>query len=74
MEKENIVSLKGGTGLSLTIIRGKLEVLQKHYQLLNKLSMDSMFDAKWKDEVEDSARGSCGYPFGQKIEKSEIAK
>ena len=43
-------------GLSLTSTRGKLEVLQKHYQLLSKMSkmsVDSEFDADWK-EVEDS--------------------
>ena len=34
--------------------RGKLEVLQKHYLLLSKMSMDSEFDADCKEEVEDS--------------------
>ena len=29
-------------------------MLQKHYQLLNKMSVDSEFDANWKEEVEDS--------------------
>ena len=51
--KGNIASLKSDTGLSLTSTTGKLEVLQKHYQLLSKMSVDSVFDADWK-EVEDS--------------------
>ena len=39
--------------MSTTSTSGKLEVLQKHYQLLNKMSVDSEFDADWKEEVED---------------------
>ena len=31
-KKKNIASLKSDTGLSLTSTRGKLEVLQRHYQ------------------------------------------
>ena len=40
--------------MSLTSTRGKLEVLQKHFQLL---SVDGVFDADWKEEVEDSVSG-----------------
>ena len=40
--------------MSITSSRGKLEVLQKHYQLLSKMSVDSVIDANWKEEVEDS--------------------
>ena len=43
-KKKNIASLKSDTGLSLTSTRGKLEVLQMHYQLLSKMSVDSVFD------------------------------
>ena len=43
--------------MSITSTRGKLEVLQKHYQLLSKMSVDSEFDANWKKEVEDSVGG-----------------
>ena len=50
-KKKNIASLKSDTGLSLTSTRGKLEVLQRHYQLLSKMSVDSVFDADWKEEV-----------------------
>ena len=44
-KNKNIASLKSDTGLSLTSTRGKLEVLQRHYQLLSKMSVDSVFDA-----------------------------
>ena len=54
-KKKNIASLKSETGMSIISTRGKLEVLQKHYQLLSKMSLDSEFDADWK-EVEDSVR------------------
>ena len=55
--------------MSITSTRGKLEVLQKHYQLLSKMSVDSEFDADWKEEVEDSLGGysslseEAGMPF-----------
>ena len=51
---KNITSLKSDTGLSLTSTRGKLELLQNHYQLLSKMSVDSVFDADWKEKIEDS--------------------
>ena len=67
--------------MSITSTRGKLEVLQKHYQLLSKMSVDSEFDANWKREVEDSVGGYsslsevAGNAFlDKKIEKGEIAK
>ena len=28
-------------------------MLQRHYQLLSKMNVDSVFDADWKEEVED---------------------
>ena len=52
--KKNIPSLKSEAGVSVTNTRGKLEVLQRHYQQLGKLSLDSNFDAKWKEEVESN--------------------
>ena len=33
-------------------MKGKLEVLQKHYQHLGRVSVDSDFDDDWKEEVE----------------------
>ena len=56
-KKKNIASLKSDTGMSITSTRGKLEVLQKHYQLLSKMSVDSEFNTNWKDEIEDSVGG-----------------
>ena len=47
-KKENITPLKSDTGVSVTSTRGKLEVLQGHYQHLGRISVDS-----------DIERGSC---------------
>ena len=46
--KKNIPSLKSEAGVSVTSTRGKLEVLQRHYQQLGKLSLDTNFDAEWR--------------------------
>ena len=58
-----------------------MEVLQKHYQLLGKISVDSDFDANWKEEVESkvSSYGSMSESCEDDcldiaIEKSEIVK
>ena len=67
--------------MSVTSTRGKLEVLQRHYLQLGKLSSDSNFDAEWKEEVESnvSRYGSmsdlCEDEFlDNEIEKEEIVK
>ena len=80
-KKKNIASLKSDTGMSITSARGKLEVLQKHYQLLSMMSVESEFDADWKEAVEESVGGysslseETGDTFLDKeIEKGEIAK
>ena len=80
-KKINIASLKCDTGLSLTSTRGKLEVLQRHYQLLSKMSVDSVFDADWKEEVEDNVNGYSSLSeevadllLDKEIEKGEIEK
>ena len=56
-------------------------MLQRHYQLLSKMSMDSVFDADWKEEVEDNVNGYSSLSeevadsvLGKEIEKGEIAK
>ena len=79
--KKNIPSLKCEAGVSVTSARGKLEVLQRYYQQLGKLSLDSNIDAEWKEEVESnvSRYGSmselCEDEFLDKeIEKGEIGK
>ena len=32
-------------------------MLQRHYQLLSKMSVDSVFDAYWKEEAEENVNG-----------------
>ena len=32
-------------------------MLQRHYQLLSKMTVDSVFDADWKEEVEENVKG-----------------
>ena len=61
--------------------RGKLEVLQRHYQHLGKISVDSDCDANWKEEVESkvSSFGSMSESCEDDcldiiIEKGEIFK
>ena len=83
-KKKYIASLKSDTGMSITSTRRKLEVLQKHYQLLSKMSVDSEFDANWKEEVEEVEDSVGGYSslseeagdafLDKEIEKGEIAK
>ena len=75
-KKKNISSLKSDAGKSITSTRDKLEVLQKHYQLLSKMSVDSEFDAGWKEEVEDSVGGysSLSEEVGDAFFDTEIAK
>ena len=80
-KKKNIASLKSETGLSLMSTRGKLEVLQRHYQILSKMSVNSVFDADWKEEVENNVNGYSSLSeevtdslLDKEIEKGEIAK
>ena len=80
-KKENIASLKSNTGLSLTSTRGKLQVLQRHYQHLSKMSVDSVFDADWKEKVEDNVNGYnilseeiADSVLDKEIKKGEIEK
>ena len=77
-KKKNITSLKSDAGVSITSTRGKLEVLQKHYQHLGKISD---FDDNWKEEVESkvSSYGSMSESceddrLDKAIEKGEIVK
>ena len=79
-KKKNIASLKSDTGLTSTT-RGKLEDLQRHYQLLSTMSVDGVFDADWKEEVEDNVNGYSSLSeevmdslLDKAIEKMEIAK
>ena len=56
-------------------------MLQRHYQLLSKMSVDSVFDADWKEEVGDNVKGSSSLSeevtdslLDKELEKGEIAK
>ena len=56
-------------------------MLQWHYQLLSKMSVDSVFDADWKEEVEENVNGYSSLSeevtdslLDKEIEKDEIAK
>ena len=65
--------------MSITSTRGKLELLQKYYQHLGNMNVDSVFDADWKEEVQDRVNGySSLYKeagvLDKEIEKREIAK
>ena len=56
-------------------------MLQRHYQLLSKMSVDSVFDADWKEEVGDNVKGYSSLSeevtdslLDKEIEKGEITK
>ena len=67
--------------MSISSVRGKLEILQKHYQILGKKSVDNDFDDEWKEFVEStvndceiSSASSRDSFLDGKIEVSEILK
>ena len=73
-KKKNIASLKSYTGLSLKSTRGKLEVLQRHYQLLSKMSVDGVFDADWKElEASPAKRVKVARKMKVVTEKGKLA-
>ena len=56
-------------------------MLQRHYQFLSKMCVDSVFDADWKEEVEENINGYSSLSeevtdslLDKEIEKGEIAK
>ena len=56
-------------------------VIEKTYQHLSEMSVDSVFDADWKDKVENSVSGYSSLLdevadalLDKEIENSEIAK
>ena len=56
-------------------------MLQRHYQLLSKMSVDSVSDADWKEEVGDNVKGYSSLSeevtdslLDKEIEKGEITK
>ena len=51
-KKKTIGFLRSDKGVSVTSIRGKLHMLQKHYKNLGRMSEDSDFDSECKEQVE----------------------
>ena len=80
-KKRNIASLRNEAGASVTSAKGKLEVFQKHYEHLGRVSVDRNFDSNWKEVVErkvsvcSSLSEVCeDEALDGEIEKEEIAK
>ena len=63
----------------MTGTEGKLQVLQKHYNALDRMSEDSEFDSEWKEQVETKvsicSSLSCEYQYlKRELCKMEIEK
>ena len=78
-KKSTISSLKNEAGASMTSVKGKLDILRKHYQKLGQVSVDGNFDEDWKQLVENKIdeysriSGSCREDFlDRKTERKEI--
>ena len=56
--KGGVEALRNDSGVSVTSTKGKLKVLQSHYQHLGSCSVDDAFDGNWKQEV-DSKVNEC---------------
>ena len=56
--KGGVEALRNDSGVSVTSTKGKLKVLQSHYQRLGSCSVDDAFDGNWKQEV-DSEVNEC---------------
>ena len=56
--KGGVEALRNDSGVSVTSTKGKLKVLQSHYQCLGSCSVDDAFDDNWKQEV-DSKVNEC---------------
>ena len=56
--KGGVEALRNDSGVSVTSKKGKLKVLQSHYQRLRSCSVDDAFDDNWKQDV-DSKVNEC---------------
>ena len=54
--KGGISALKSDTGVSVSSTKGKLDILQSHYERLGSTSVEAAFDDDWKEEVESIVR------------------
>ena len=52
-KNKNVSSLKSEARMSVSSTKGKLQILQQHYQLLGTSVVDSAVDDEWKLEVEE---------------------
>ena len=50
-KKGTISSLRNESGISVSSVKGKLEILEKHYENLGKLGVDNDFDEEWREIV-----------------------
>ena len=57
-KKKNIASLKNKGGISVTSTRGKLQILQSHYEHL--VTEGSDFDDDWKEKLSRVNNCKCG--------------
>ena len=77
-KKKAIGSLRSDMGVSVTSTRGKLQVLQKYYKSLGRMSEDNDFDGEWKEEVETKCMYSsilCEDEYlDRELHKGEIEK
>ena len=54
--KGGVEALRNDSGVSVTSTKGKLKVLQSHYQRLGACSVDDAFDDNWKQEVDSKVK------------------
>ena len=78
-KNKTICSLKSEAGISVSTTKGKLQVLQQHYQLLGASVVDGAFDDEWKLEVEEkvleySKQNLKDLDLDKKLEKSEMVR
>ena len=48
--------MRSDTGVSVSSTKGKLDILQSHYERLGSTSVEAAFDDDWKEEVESIVR------------------
>ena len=78
-KNKTISSLKNEAGISVPSTKGKLQILQQHYQFLGTSVVDCAFDDEWKLEVEEkvleySKQNLKDLDLDKEIEESEIVR
>ena len=76
-KNKTIPSLKSEAGFFCISTKGKLQILQQHYQLLGTSVIDSTLDDEWKLEVEENVldynkQNIKDLELDKEIEESEI--